>query len=103
MSATLFILKLTPVILGNIVEMICTLPLPVLVFILIYSSCYKDPGYPDDYVFEAKLLPNVTMPARTLRPQGVLGPYRPQIGFSQRGDPTRSYSAPASVQRMIRL
>ena len=67
------------------------------------SACYKDPYYPDDYIFEAKLLPNVTMPPRTLRPQGVLGPYQPQIGFSQREGPHRSYSTPSPARRMIRL
>ena len=66
------------------------------------SARYKDPHYPEDYIFEAKLLPNVEMPPRTLRPQGILGPYRPQIGFSQREDPYRSYSAPAPARRMIR-
>ena len=71
--------------------------------VLFCSACYKDPEYPDDYIFEAKLLPNVRMPERTLRPQGVLGPYRPQIGFSQRDSPCRSYSTPAPAQRMIRL
>ena len=63
------------------------------------SACFRDPHYPDDYIFEAKLLPNVTMPPRTLKGEGVLGPYQPQIGFSQRQGPGRSYSTPEPARR----
>ena len=68
------------------------------------SACFRDPHYPaaDDYIFGAKLLPNITMPPRTLKPQGVLGPYQPQIGFSQRERPHRSYNTPELARRMIR-
>ena len=67
-----------------------------------FSACFRDPHYPDDYIFEANLLPNVTMPPRTLKGEGVLGPYQPQIGFSQRQGPGRSYSTPEPARRMIR-
>ena len=66
------------------------------------SACFRDPHYPDDYIFEAKLFPSVTMPLWTLKGRGVLGPYQPQIGFSQREGPHRSYSTPQPASRMIR-
>ena len=66
------------------------------------SACFRDPHHPDDHIFEAKLLPSVTMPPRTLKPRGVLGPYQPQIGFSRRDGPQRSYSTPQPARRMIR-
>ncbi|CAK9293955.1 unnamed protein product [Gordionus sp. m RMFG-2023] len=46
---------------------------------------YKDPQYSDDYVFQAKLLPNVEMPIDALRPMNwdekTQGRYRPPLGF----------------------
>lgn len=67
----------------------------------IVSVKYRDLAYEDDYIFKAKLLENVTLPAATLRPRDYdqRTPYRPNLGFAQRPQYQRDF---APAQRFIR-
>jgi len=65
------------------------------------SVKYRDLSYDDDYIFKAKLLNNVIMPERTLKPSNYdqSMPYRPNLGFAQRPQFQRDF---APAQRFIR-
>lgn len=41
---------------------------------------YRDPKYADDFIFEAKRLPNAIEPPTVLAPDNRPNDYKPQIG-----------------------
>ena len=50
---------------------------------------YRDPGYPQDFIFPAKRLPGAVDPPNVLRPEDLLdrgANYQPRHGFGQRRD-----------------
>lgn len=44
---------------------------------------YRDPKYPDGFIFEAKPLPGAIEPPNVLAPEQRPSNYRPQIGFNR--------------------
>lgn len=44
---------------------------------------YRDPTYPDGFIFEAKRLPGAIEPPNVLAPEQRSSNYRPQIGFNR--------------------
>lgn len=44
---------------------------------------YRDPTYPDGFIFEAKPLPGAIDPPNVLAPESRPSNYRPQIGFTR--------------------
>lgn len=44
---------------------------------------YRDPKYPEGFIFEAKRLPGAIEPAAVLAPETKASNYRPQIGFNR--------------------
>lgn len=44
---------------------------------------YRDPKYPDDFIFEAKRLPKAIDPPTVLAPEHRASNYRPQVGFNR--------------------
>jgi 5'-3' exoribonuclease 2 len=54
-------------------------------------TLFRDPQFPEDFVFSAKCLPGAVHPPKTLKPQDMIGShpgsYRPTIGFQPRRQP----------------
>ena len=67
---------------------------------MLHSVRFQDPDYGEDHVFEPKLLEGVTMPERTLKPQGYQGNYSPRVGFSYQSGSSQVNTEAA--QRTIR-
>lgn len=49
----------------------------------VLTVCYRDPKYPEDFIFKAKRLPNAIDPPTVLAPEQRSSNYRPQIGFNR--------------------
>lgn len=49
----------------------------------VITVCYRDPKYPDGFIFEAKRLPGAIDPPNVLAPENRASNYRPQIGFNR--------------------
>ena len=62
---------------------------------------YRDLIFDDDYIFKSKLLSNVTLPDKTIKPRDYdqSAPYRPNTGFAQSQQFSRDF---APAQRFIR-
>lgn len=44
---------------------------------------YRDPKFPEDFIFKAKRLPKAIDPPTVLAPEHRASNYRPQIGFNR--------------------
>ncbi|XP_002741181.1 5'-3' exoribonuclease 2 [Saccoglossus kowalevskii] len=71
----------------------------------VLSVSFRDPQYPEDHVFSAKLLPGAKLPERVLKPEDFNNrnpntSYRPQVGFRRRSGPSASLDA--GGHRMVR-
>lgn len=49
----------------------------------VVTISYRDPKYPEGFVFEAKRLPGSIDPPNVLAPENRPSNYRPQIGFTR--------------------
>lgn len=49
----------------------------------VVTICFRDPKYPDGFIFEAKRLPGAIDPPNVLAPEQRPSNYRPQIGFNR--------------------
>lgn len=49
----------------------------------VVTISYRDPKYPDGFIFEAKRLPGAIDPPNVLAPESRPSNYRPQIGFTR--------------------
>lgn len=49
----------------------------------VVTVSYRDPKYPDGFIFEAKVLPGAIEPPNVLAPENRASNYRPQIGFNR--------------------
>ena len=58
--------------------------------LITFSLNFQDPWFLSDFIFESKLLPDVTLPRPTLRPEdmvgGLPGSYRPQVSLLHHDD-----------------
>lgn len=48
----------------------------------VVTVSFRDPKYPDSFIFEAKRLPGAIDPPNILAPENRPSNYRPQIGFN---------------------
>lgn len=49
----------------------------------VLTARYRDPKYPEDFIFKAKRLPKAIDPPTVLAPEHRPSNYRPQIGFNR--------------------